>query len=101
MNQELQMIYLYRVQLTWKVTSGKSYINHHKGTKDRPYEFVSRAKSLEDINRNPEIIYQMMMQNGLVGKKIKDFYVKECYEQRPISQSFAHKEENYNQEFKQ
>jgi hypothetical protein len=43
----------------------------------------------------------MMMQNGLVGKKIKDFYVKECYEQRPISQSFAHKEENYNQEFKQ
>ena len=95
------MIYLYRVQLTWKVTSGKSYINHHKGTKDRPYEFVSRAKSLEDINRNPEIIYQMMMQNGLVGKKINDFYVKEFYEQRPISQSFTHKEENYNQEFKQ
>ena len=95
------MIYLYRVQLTWKVTSGKSYINHYKGTKDNPYEFVSRAKSIDDINRNPEIIYQMMSQNGLTGKKVKDFYVKECFEQRPISQSFTHKEENYNEEFKQ
>ena len=101
MEHEPQMIYLYRVQLAWKVTSGKSYANHTKGTKDRPYEFVSRAKSIEDINRNPEIIYQMMLQNGLTGKKVREFYVKECYEQRPISHSFTHKEEDYNKEFRQ
>ena len=99
MSEEMQIIYLYRVQLAWKVTSGKSYSNVYKGSEDRPYEFVSRAKSIDDINRNPEIVYQMMLQNGLTGKKIKDFFIKECYEQRPISQSFHHKEEDYNKEF--
>jgi hypothetical protein len=100
MSQEFQIIYLYRVQLAWKVTTGKSYVNHYKGTKERPYEFVSRAESIDDINRNPEIIYQMMLQNGLTGKKIKDFFIKECFEQRPISHSFAHKQEDYDNEFK-
>jgi hypothetical protein len=94
------MIYLYKVQLAWKVTTGKSYVNHYKGTKERPYEFVSRAESIDDINRNPEIIYQMMLQNGLTGKKIKDFFIKECFEQRPISHSFVHKKEDYDNEFK-
>jgi hypothetical protein len=41
----------------------------------------------------------MMVQNGLTGKKIKEFYVKQCFEQKPISESFAHKEQDYNQEF--
>jgi hypothetical protein len=100
MESQFQTIYLYKVQLTWKVTTGKSYVNHYKGTEERPYEFVSRAESIEDINRNPEIIYQMMVQNGLTGKKIKDFYVKQCFEMKPISQSFAHKKEDYEQEFK-
>jgi len=94
-----QTIYLYKVQLAWKVTYGKSYVNHYKGSEDRPYEFVSRAKSIEHINANPEIIYQMMAQNELTGKKIKDFYVKQCFEQKAISESFAHKEQDYNQEF--
>jgi len=100
LSQEFQTIYLYKVQLAWKVTTGKSYVNHYKGTKERPYEFVSRAESIDDINRNPEIIYQMMLQNGLTGKKIKDFFIKECFEQRPISHSFAHKKEDYDNEFK-
>ena len=100
MENQFQNIYLYKVQLTWKVTTGKSYVNHYKGTEDRPYEFVSRAESIEDINRNPEIIYQMMVQNGLTGKKVKEFYVKECFEKKLISQSFAHKKEDYDNEFK-
>lgn len=100
MENQFQNIYLYKVQLTWKVTTGKSYVNHYKGTKDRPYEFVSRAESVDDINRNPEIIYQMMLQNGLTGKKIKDFFIKECFEKKLISQSFAHKKEDYDNEFK-
>ena len=100
MENQFQNIYLYKVQLTWKVTTGKSYINHYKGTKDRPYEFVSRAESIDDINRNPEIIYQMMVQNGLTGKKIKDFFIKECFDKKIISHSFAHKKEDYDSEFK-
>ena len=100
MENQFQNIYLYKVQLTWKVTTGKSYVNHYKGTKERPYEFVSRAESIDDINRNPEIIYQMMLQNGLTGKKIKDFFIKECFEKKLISQSFAHKKEDYDNEFK-
>jgi hypothetical protein len=100
-NQDLgQMIYMYSVQLAWKVASGKSYVNHYKGSKDRPYQFVSRAASIDDINRHPEMIMRMMVDNGLTGKKIKDFYVKECYEQQEINRSFAFREKDYEAEFK-
>lgn len=100
MSKEMQMIYLYSVQLHWKVASGKSYTNHYKGNKNRPYQFVSRAKSIDDINRNPEIIFQLMSQNGLKGKKVHSFYIRECYEQKPLGESFHYKEEDYTNEYK-
>jgi hypothetical protein len=42
----------------------------------------------------------MMVDNGLTGKKIKDFYIKECYEQQEINRSFAFREKDYESEFK-
>lgn len=100
MSEEMQEIYLYSVQLHWKVTSGKSYTNHYKGSEERPYQFVSRAKSIDDINRNPEIIFQIMNRNGLQGKKVKEFYIRKCYEQKPLGQSFHYTEQDYTNEFK-
>lgn len=96
---EGQIIYMYSVQLAWKVTSGKSYANHYKGFEDRPYQFVSRAKSIDEINRHPEMIMRIMMDNGLTGKKVKDFHISKCFEQKEISRSFAFRESDYSKEF--
>jgi hypothetical protein len=98
-NDPGQVIYMYSVQLTWKVTSGKSYTNHYKGLENSPYKFVSRAKTIDDINRNPEIVMRIMMDNGLTGKKIKDFHINKCFDQKEVSRSFAFRESDYEKEF--
>lgn len=94
-----QLIYDIGVRLSWKKKRGNGYMNMHLGTADRPFQFVTRAKSLEHINRNPEMIAKMMSFVGLTGKSIYDFYVSEEFYRKEISQSFAHKESEYEQEF--
>ncbi len=92
MEGEGQDIFHYKVRLSWKVKrGGSSYVNHTKGNADRPYEFVSRANGILELNSNPEIIFQMMVRNGLEGKKVFDFCVDEVYEQKKISESFFYK----------
>lgn len=93
------MIYDVGVRLAWKKKKGNGYINMYLGTKDRPFQFVTRAKSIDHINRNPEMIAKMMAFNGLTGKSIYDFYVKEEFYRNEISRSFSHKEEDYIKEF--
>lgn len=93
------MIYDVGVRLAWKKKKGNGYINMYLGTKDRPFQFVTRAKSIDHINRNPEMIAKMMAFNGLTGKAIYDFYVKEEFYRNEISRSFSHKEEDYIKEF--
>jgi len=97
--QEGQMIYDIGVRLAWKRKRGSGYTNMYLGTKDRPFQFVTRAKSIDHINRSPEMIAKMMSFVGATGKAIFDFYVKEEFYRKEISQSFAHKEEEYNREF--
>ena len=97
--EEGQMIYDVGVRLAWKKKKGNGYINMYLGTKDRPFQFVTRAKSIDHINRNPEMIAKMMAFNGLTGKSIYDFYVKEEFYRNEISRSFSHKEEDYIKEF--
>ena len=97
--EEGQMIYDVGVRLAWKKKKGNGYINMYLGTKDRPFQFVTRAKSIDHINRNPEMIAKMMAFNGLTGKSIYDFYVKEEFYRKEISRSFSHKEEDYKKEF--
>ena len=99
--EEGQMIYDVGVRLAWKKKRGNGYINMYLGTKDRPFQFVTRAKSIDHINRNPEMIAKMMAFNGLTGKSIYDFYVKEEFYRNEISRSFSHKEEDYIKEFGQ
>lgn len=93
------MIYDVGVRLAWKKKKGNGYINMYLGTKDRPFQFVTRAKSIDHINRNPEMIAKMMAFNGLTGKSIYDFYVKEEFYRNEISRSFSHKEDEYIKEF--
>ena len=97
--QEGQMIYDIGVRLAWKIKRGNGYTNMYLGTKDRPFQFVTRAKSIDHINRSPEMIAKMMSFVGATGKAIFDFYVKEEFYRKEISKSFAHKEEEYNREF--
>lgn len=94
-----QIIYDIGVRLAWKKKRGNGYTNMYLGTKDRPFQFVTRARSLDDINRNPEMIAKMMAFVGATGKAIYDFYVCEEFYRKEISRSFAHKEEDYTKEF--
>ena len=96
---EGQIIYDIGVRLAWKKKRGNGYTNMYLGTKDRPFQFVTRARSLDDINRNPERIAKMMAFVGATGKAIYDFYVCEEFYRKEISRSFAHKEEDYTKEF--
>jgi len=97
--QEGQMIYDVGVRLAWKKKRGNGYVNMYQGTKDRPFQFVTRAKSLEHINRNPEMIAKMMSFVGATGKSVYDFHIKEEFYRKEISNSFSHKEEDYSKEF--
>lgn len=97
--QEGQMIYDIGVRLAWKKKKGNGYVNMYLGTKDRPFQFVTRAKDLDAINRNPEMIAKMMAYVGATSKAVYDFYVKEEFYRNEISRSFAHKEEDYTKEF--
>lgn len=99
MEEQGQMIYDVGVRLAWKKKKGNGYVNMYLGTKDRPFQFVTRAKSIDHINRNPEMIAKMMAFNGLTGKSIYDFYVKEEFYRNEISRSFSHKEDDYIKEF--
>jgi hypothetical protein len=94
-----QMIYDIGVRLSWKKKRGNGYTNMYLGTKDRPFQFVTRAKSIDHINRSPEMIAKIMSFNGLTGKSIYDFYICEEFYRNEISKSFAHKEEDYEKEF--
>lgn len=94
-----QVIYDIGVRLAWKKKRGNGYTNMYLGTKDRPFQFVTRAKSIDAINRNPEMIAKMMSFVGATGKAVYDFYVCEEFYRNEISRSFAHKEEDYEREF--
>lgn len=96
---EGQIIYDIGVRLAWRKKRGNGYTNMYLGTKDRPFQFVTRAKSIDAINRNPEMIAKMMSFVGATGKAVYDFYVCEEFYRNEISRSFAHKEEDYEREF--
>ena len=94
-----QMIYDIGVRLAWKKKRGNGYINMYLGTEDRPFQFVTRAKDIDAINRNPEMMAKMMAFNGLTGKSVYEFHIQKEFYRKEISQSFAHKEEDYEKEF--
>jgi hypothetical protein len=93
--EEGQMIYLVEVKVAYKVKRGNGYINNY-----RTMNFPTRMKSIDDINRNPEMIMKLMASLKLTGKKIEDFHVKEELYRKEISKSFAHKESDYGKENK-
>ena len=97
--QEGQMIYDIGVRLAWKKKRGNGYTNMYLGTEDRPFQFVTRAKDIDAINRNPEMIAKMMAYVGATSKAVYDFYVMKEFYRKEINQSFAHKQEDYEKEF--
>jgi hypothetical protein len=94
-----QMIYDVGVRLAWKKKIGSGYTNTYLGTEDRPFQFVTRARSIDHINRNPEMIAKIMSYVGATGKAVYDFHVQKEFYRKEISKSFAHKEEDYTKEF--
>ena len=94
-----QTIYDIGVRLAWKVKRGNGFSNTYLGTEDRPFQMVTRAKSIDHINRSPEMVAKLMAFNGLTGKKIYDFHIEKEFYRKEISKSFAHKEEDYEKEF--
>lgn len=94
-----QVIWDLGVRLAWKKKRGNGYMNMYLGTEDRPFQMVTRAKSIDHINRNPELVAKLMAFNGLTGKSVYDFSVVKEFYRKEISTSNYYKEEDYEKEF--
>ena len=94
-----QVIWDLGVRLAWKKKRGNGYMNMYLGTEDRPFQMVTRAKSIDHINRNPEVIAKLMAFNGLTGKSVYDFSVVKEFYRKEISTSNYYKEVDYSKEF--
>ena len=94
-----QVIWDLGVRLAWKKKRGNGYTNMYLGTEDRPFQMVTRAKSIDHINRNPEVIAKLMAFNGLTGKSVYDFSVVKEFYRKEISTSNYYKEVDYSKEF--
>jgi hypothetical protein len=88
-----QMIYYVGVKIAYKVKKGNGYINHY-----RTMEFPTRMKTIDDMNRQPEMIMNLMAALKLTSKKIYDFHVYEELHRKELSESFTHKEKDYLKE---
>ena len=94
-----QVIWDLGVRLAWKKKRGNGYTNMYLGTEDRPFQMVTRAKSIDHINRNPELMAKLMAFNGLTGKSVYDFSVVKEFYRKEISTSNYYKEVDYSKEF--
>lgn len=94
-----QVIWDLGVRLAWKKKRGNGYMNMYLGTEDRPFQMVTRAKSIDHINRNPELMAKLMAFNGLTGKSVYDFSVVKEFYRKEISTSNYYKEVDYSKEF--
>ena len=95
-SDEGQMLYFVRIKIAYKVKRGNGYVNHY-----RTMGIPTRTKTIEDINNSPEMIMNIMASLKLTGKKIYDFHIYEELHRKEISNSFSHKEEDYDKEFEQ
>lgn len=87
--QKGQMIYHYYGKLSWKKKRGNGYINNYKDI-----EFVSRAETIEQMNKDVGFMMQLMVHQGLTANSIVDVKIAEVYKREEISRSFYYKEEN-------
>lgn len=88
MSEDGQMIYHYHARVAWKKKRGNGYINNYKDM-----EFVSRAESMEHMNKDVGFLMQLMVHNGLTGSSIVDVRITEIYDRKEISRSFYYKED--------
>lgn len=87
--QKGQMIYHYYGKLSWKKKRGNGYINNYKDI-----EFVSRAETIEQMNKDVGFMMQLMVHQGLTANSIVDVKIAEVYKREEISRSFYYKEDN-------
>ena len=88
MSDDGQMIYHYHARVAWKKKRCNGYINNYKDM-----EFLSRAESMEHMNKDVGFLMQLMVHNGLTGSSIVDVRVIEIYDRKEISKSFYYKQE--------
>ena len=86
--QKGQMIYHYYGKLSWKRKRGNGYINNYKDI-----EFVSRAETIEQMNKDVGFMMQLMVHQGLTANSIVDVKIAEVYKREEISRSFYYKED--------
>ena len=84
-----QMIYHYYGRLSWKRKRGNGYINHRKDIR-----FVSRAETIEQMNKDLFFMMQVMVEHGLTANSITDVKIEEVYKREEMSRSFYYKEDN-------
>ena len=88
MTEEKALIYAVKVRVSWKrKTRGSGYLNHYRGTEGDPVQVVTRNETIEDMNKNPVLISQIMTALGATGKAVYDFSVIEEFSRIELSKS--------------
>ena len=82
------MIYHYHARVAWRKKRGNGYVNNYKDM-----EFVSRAESMEHMNKDVGFLMQLMVYNGLTGSSIVDVRITEIYKKKELGRSFYYTED--------
>jgi hypothetical protein len=87
MDNEKAMIYHVGIRVTWKKMRGKSYTNMWRGSEQSPVEVVTRNETIQEMNKNPMLISQIMTSLGATGKSIQDFHIVAEYGRKALGRS--------------
>ena len=89
MENDGQMIYHYHGRIAWKRKRGNGYTNNYKDI-----EFVTRAETMEHMNKDVSFLMQLMVYHGLTAASIVDVRVIEIYKRKELGRSFYYTEDN-------
>lgn len=88
MSEEKAIIYHVEVRVAWKrKTRGSGYVNNYRGTEGDAVGIVTRDESIEDMNKNPMLISQVMQSLGATGKAVYDFHFIKEFSRKELSNS--------------
>ena len=96
---EYQEIYIHNCNVFWQTKRGKSFLNHRKGSQERPISIVTRAKNVLDINKS-EATIEYIKKIMSLPKSVQNIRVIKIYNSKIISNSSHYKKTEYEKEFK-
>tara|TARA_R110001583_G_scaffold23353_4_gene86397 strand:+ start:12700 stop:12999 length:300 start_codon:yes stop_codon:yes gene_type:complete len=93
-----QDILEHRLKIFWQTKRGKSFLNHTRGSEERPIKVLTRAKVLIDINKSSKTI-EYIRKISHIPKSAVNVRATKIFSTKKISESAWYKEKDYDNEF--